>query len=91
MASHPLLNLGNMLWKQLCYPLPLYLLYVGVTIGCKLVHKLLSFFKDANLVMSTILVSLARRWLLVIDPSYLDHPFEFKNQFTYELLGLNPN
>jgi hypothetical protein len=91
MASHPLLNLGNMLRKQFRYPLPLYVLYVGVTIGCKLVHKLLTFFKDAVVVMLTILVSLARRWLVVVDPSYSDHPFAFKNQFTCELLGLNPN
>ncbi len=80
-----------MLWKQLCYPLPLCVLYVGITVGSKLVHKLLASFKDADLVMPTIFVSMARRWLVVVDPPYLDHPSTFKKQFTYELLGLNPN
>jgi hypothetical protein len=45
-------------------------LYVGVIVGCNLVHKLLASFKDANLVMPTILVSLVRRWLAIVDSPY---------------------
>jgi hypothetical protein len=41
--------------------------------------------------MPTIFVSLARRWLVIVDLPYSDHPSTFKKQFTYELLGLNPN
>jgi len=60
-------------------------LYVGVTIGCKLVHKLLASFKDVDLVMLIILVSLVRKWLVVVDLPYSDHPFALKKKFTYEL------
>jgi hypothetical protein len=52
-------------------------LYVGVIVGYKLVHKLLAFFKDGDLVMPTILVSLVRRWLAIIDPPYSNHPSTF--------------
>ncbi len=61
------------------------ILYVGIIVGCKLVHKLLASFKDVDPIMLIILVSLVRRWLAIVDLPYSNHP----STFTYEPLDLN--